>query len=275
MFGSIMLSYPIILAHGIYPFHFLFPPFLCKDNTANDGFHYFRGIRSALIGAGFKVFHSRVSWGGRLDQRANQLRDEIQKITERFARWPKVHIIAHSMGGLDARWMIYKHNFPQRIASLTTIGTPHHGSPEAERRLKRFRWVLGLAGAVGLDVSGALDLTPSACEARNRLLEPFEKTNGVIYRTVAGAQEAEDILFVARSSYRFLKEKEGDNDGLVSVSSAMWKEQYFMGTIDADHLNQIGWWDGGRAMGANTRSAFEKKIKEFYLDLAGTLSEIE
>ena len=48
-----------------------------------------------------------------------------------------------------------------------------------------------------------------------------------------------------------------------------------MGTIDADHLNQIGWWDGGRAMGANTRSAFEKKIKEFYLDLAGTLSEIE
>lgn len=268
MFGTIMLSYPIILAHGIYPFHFLFPPFLCKDNTAKDSFHYFRGIKSALIGAGFNVFHSRVSWGGRLDQRADQLRDQIVKITEGFTRWPKVHIIAHSMGGLDARWMIYKHNISQRIASLTTIGTPHHGSPEAERRLKSFRWLVGLARAVGLDVSGALDLTPSACRARNSALESFEKTNGVFYRTVAGAQRQEDIFFIARRSYRFLKQVEGDNDGLVSVNSAIWKKEYLVGIIDADHLNQIGWWDGGKAMGTRNRRIFEKRIREFYVSLA-------
>ncbi|RLB37926.1 MAG: hypothetical protein DRH12_13610 [Deltaproteobacteria bacterium] len=263
-----MPPYPIILAHGIYPFHFLFPPFISKDNDKKDNFHYFRGIRSALVEAGFTAFHTRVSWGGRVDRRADELRDRILRITRGFQQWPRVHIIAHSMGGLDARWMIYKHRMAHRVASLTTIGTPHHGSPEAERRLKRFGFVVNLARWIGVEISGALDLTPPACEARNAALEGFESANGVMYRTFAGVQKIDDVFFVARRSYRFLKEREGDNDGLVSVRSAMWKEKYFMGIIDADHLNQIGWWDGGRAMGTTSRRIFEKRIREFYVSLA-------
>ncbi len=201
------------------------------------------------------------------------MKDRILKVTDGFTRWPRVHIFAHSMGGLDARWMIYKYNLPHRIASVTTIGTPHHGSPEADRRLKRFGWLVRVSGALGLDISGAKDLTPGTCEKRNNILEAFENKNGVLYRTVAGAQAEQDIFFIARRSYRFIKQTEGENDGLVSVRSAMWKPKYFMGTIDADHLNQIGWWDGGRAMGTSNRRIFEKRIKEFYVDLARTLTE--
>ena len=44
------------------------------------------------------------------------------------------HIIAHSMGGLDSRFLI-THLQPEednRVLSLTTIGSPHHGSPIAD-----------------------------------------------------------------------------------------------------------------------------------------------
>ena len=44
------------------------------------------------------------------------------------------HLIAHSMGGLDSRFLI-SHLQPEgdnRILSLTTIGSPHHGSPIAD-----------------------------------------------------------------------------------------------------------------------------------------------
>lgn len=49
------------------------------------------------------------------------------------------HVIAHSMGGLDARFLTthlqQKYNspsYPNRILSLTTLSTPHHGSPVAD-----------------------------------------------------------------------------------------------------------------------------------------------
>ncbi len=38
-----------------------------------------------------------------------------------------VNIVAHSMGGLDARYLISHMSF-SRVASLTTIATPHRGS---------------------------------------------------------------------------------------------------------------------------------------------------
>ena len=96
-------TYPIILAHGISPFDRVIRPFSNIDNRDDDRFHYFRKIRSALIEHGFPAFHSRVSWASNLDRRASDLRKEILKITENFSKWPRIHIIAHSMGGLVSR----------------------------------------------------------------------------------------------------------------------------------------------------------------------------
>src|SRR5262249_5187529 len=38
-----------------------------------------------------------------------------------------VHVFAHSMGGLDARYMISRLGMAKRVLSLTTIATPHRG----------------------------------------------------------------------------------------------------------------------------------------------------
>jgi len=43
-----------------------------------------------------------------------------------------LHVIAHSMGGLDARHAITnRKDIVTRVRTLVTIGTPHQGSPVA------------------------------------------------------------------------------------------------------------------------------------------------
>src|SRR5260370_2498188 len=69
---------------------------------------------------------------GTVQQRAEALAAQIA------ARFPNgdVHIIAHSMAGLDARYLL-SHNLqglanPGRVVSLSTVATPHYGSPVAD-----------------------------------------------------------------------------------------------------------------------------------------------
>jgi len=157
-------SYPIILAHGICPVDRIVVPFLGKRYREDDRLNYFRNIRSALMDAGFTVFRSRVSWAVELDRRAQDLKDELVRITTYFSKWPRIHIIVHSMGGLDSRWMIYKYRMEMHLASLTTIGTPHLGTSLASHRLKRFGGLIPLAGVMGVNIRGFRDLTQGALQ---------------------------------------------------------------------------------------------------------------
>jgi triacylglycerol lipase len=83
---------------------------------------------------GIEVYHTNVSFAADVETRAKDLTREIQKILADTGH-AKVHIIGHSMGGLDARQMIVHEGMADKVATLTTIGTPHWGSPVAE-------WVL-------------------------------------------------------------------------------------------------------------------------------------
>lgn len=55
------------------------------------------------------------------------------------ARWPdagtggarRVHLIAHSMGGLVSRWLVERLGGTSLVQTVTTVGTPHFGAPEA------------------------------------------------------------------------------------------------------------------------------------------------
>ncbi len=268
-----MTGYPIILAHGICPFDRIIRPFGVKDNSEDDRNHYFRGIRSYLISKGFQVFHSRVSWGGPLIKRAQDLRDVIFRVTDNFRRWDRVHIIGHSMGGLDARVMIYRFRLHKHIASLTTIGTPHWGSSYADWGLRRLGALIWVSAVVGLDIRGFRYLTTKACAELNKRLRDFESNNGVIYRTVAGYEPYERIFPPLKFSYRIIQRFEGKNDGLVSINSATWKDEYLIETVPFDHLNQIGWWNKAEELSGMNRMEFEKTIKEFYLRLAQGLPE--
>src|ERR1700761_8304002 len=115
----------IILVHGILGFRSKF------------GLEYFRGIAEHLRTKGLRVLAPALDPTRGIIFRGNQLRDQINQAMANGALDPaqKSHIIAHSMGGLDSRWMLSPVN-PDRIQSsirsLTTISTPHRGSPIAD-----------------------------------------------------------------------------------------------------------------------------------------------
>ncbi len=93
---------------------------------------------------GYTVYKSDVDAVGSVETNATQLKQEIETIlTETAAE--KVNIIAHSKGGLDAKYMIQQYGMADRVASLTTLCTPHRGSPVASFVLKFPRFAVRYA----------------------------------------------------------------------------------------------------------------------------------
>ena len=90
------------------------------------------------------------------------------------------------------------------------------------------------------------EVTRESCQRFNRRTRDFEEHNGVLYQTIAGVQPLYRIFWPLRYSYRIVWREEGENDGLVSVKSATWRDEYLLEVLDADHFDQIGWWDGSK-----------------------------
>lgn len=72
---------------------------------------------------------SKVSAIGSVELRGNQLAEILRDAMP----GEPLHIIAHSMGGLDARHAITnRKDIVTRVKTLVTIGTPHLGSEVAD-----------------------------------------------------------------------------------------------------------------------------------------------
>ncbi|KAJ3089257.1 hypothetical protein HK102_006813 [Quaeritorhiza haematococci] len=96
---------PVVLCHGLFGFDVLAET-LRKDNC--------------------DIHVARVSPVASVQTRAQQL----QRFLATHMAGRGVNLVAHSMGGLDCRYLI-THLKPKefQVLSLTTIGTPHRGSP--------------------------------------------------------------------------------------------------------------------------------------------------
>jgi triacylglycerol lipase len=212
--------YPLVLAHGFGGF----------DSLAIRGkrLDYFRGVSERLRASGVDVHVLRVSPLASIVARAQQLAAQIERLG-----CERVNIVAHSMGGLDARYAIACLGMAPRIASLTTIGTPHRGTPLAD---------LGaLSGAFGR-LSGRLgaihDLSPRQMAAFNLAVDDVP---GVAYGCVVAAARGgmSRVHTLLVPGYLFLRRQAGDNDGVVPASSQRWGAVW--GEIDADHWGAVGW----------------------------------
>lgn len=279
-------TYPFVLAHGIARFDFLARQLeiVGGQEEGDDRDHYFRCIRSTMVAAGFDVHHSSVSFAAGVDTRARQLRQNVEAVLDRTGAG-RVHLIAHSMGGLDARRMLFDgrdDKLHDRIASLTTIGTPHLGTRFADWGMNHSRELFQLFEFAGIDsLDGFRDLTTEACLAFNAKAREFEQSCVVPFQTIAGVQELPLIFAPLQFSWFVIHASEGANDGLVSLASAKWKDEYFLRQLDADHLNQIGWWDPnelGRRFFPSvsatqlSRKDTEARARALYIELAQDLA---
>ena len=287
-------NFPIVLAHGIARFDVLLELLRNRlqlpQTELGDRFQYFKGITSHLESHGFSVFHPNQDFAGPVDLRAEQLRARVNEILAATGA-ERVHIIAHSMGGLDARHMIVDKGMAERVASLTTIGTPHLGTILADRLIENGGDFLQHVLRPILNLDGFDDLQTDVCEKFNRRAEHQEATNSVIYRTFAGAEDLHLVFTPLVPSWIIIRDHEGRNDGLVPVASQSWKRELIADDgrrkaiaqnefpFPADHLNQVGWWDPQEA--ANPRKLFqsvvkqkqnyEREVRDVYLRIAQSL----
>ena len=260
-------KHPIVLAHGLLGFDELH-----VGGKFLPGVHYWRGITEALAANGIQVITATVPASASIEERAEKLGKDI----DQKAGGKSVNVVAHSMGGLDARYMISRLKPPNvEVLSLTTVATPHRGSafadyvfdrigpdrlPKIYRGLKLFRLE-----------TGAFDQL-----TRKYMLKTFNPATpdlpGVKYFSY-GASATPAPWSAFRQPHRIVYEAEGPNDGLVSVESSQWGN--YKGTlIDVSHLDLINWTNRLRwlvwQMIGNRRNF---NAIAFYLDIADMLAK--
>ncbi len=254
--------YPVILAHGMAGWE--------KVGPVN----YFFNVASDLRARGETVVESQVPPFESSAVRGGYLAAVIDDTLKRTGAC-KVNLIAHSQGGLDGRYVISTMHYGDRVASLTTVSTPHRGTPIADA-------ALGLVPGIADDVidaildllygsvahaPGAPDIRASLGQfTRDNMLRHFNPGNPndarVKYYSVAGRSAArvaasecaggvwtnstrldllDPLLLLPSTVFAFTSANPlfpDPNDGLVSIESAKWGT--FLGCIPGDHLDEIG-----------------------------------
>lgn len=218
--------YPIVLAHGFMGFD--------EIRFGETRFEYFRGVPTRLRDLGAEVHLVRVSPIAGLERRGEELARAIRALPAK-----RVNIVAHSMGGIDARYAISRLGLSDRVLSLTTIGAPHRGTPLANmgafvlEKLALSR----ILEWMRLDAKALQDLTTERMVAFNGDVVDDPKVAYGSFIAVASDRLTEmHPLLVAPHLY--LLRQAGKNDGLVPAHSQTWGD--VLGTIEADHWAQIG-----------------------------------
>ncbi|KAH9817571.1 triacylglycerol lipase [Melampsora americana] len=117
--------YPIVLCHGLYGFSVRGPTSFPKFQI-----HYWGKLLKILRNKlGIKVIIGKVPSTGSIKQRAISLNQMLKD--DLSIKHSDLNFLGHSMGGLDARYLIshLKPHLDYNPVSLTTVCTPHRGSP--------------------------------------------------------------------------------------------------------------------------------------------------
>jgi alpha/beta hydrolase family protein len=213
------------------------------------GIDYFRGLQDHIAAAGVHAaLFPRVPAAGTSKVRAQALADAIQQ------KFPvgEVHIIAHSMGGLDSRTLIagnlHELSDPGRIKSLTTVSTPHRGSPVADllagpkpgdhRRLA-YDMISHAIGLLGVDTGALANLTT---QAASRVPDAAQSHPHIRYRSyfASGRPGRLPTCLALLPTHHHIHAVTGqENDGVVALDSAKYGE-FQQPFWQCDHVDMIG-----------------------------------
>ncbi|MCU0849369.1 MAG: alpha/beta fold hydrolase [Spirochaetes bacterium] len=232
--SKINVKYPIILIHG-----------WAGSDAFLGAIPYFWGIESNLeskvkvgsLNDGIFVANT-VNAFNTDDQRGPQLRQFVLQVLA-VTGAQKVNIIGHSMGGTTSRYMVSCFaDMKLKVASITSVATPHRGTSAAQLILKinagtmgALQWVMDnfwgklVSGdAKSRFIAATKQLTPENMVVFNQYIT---NVAGIRYFSYAdkyyGVSPApfNNILY---PFYAWMKDREGDNDGVVPVSSMIWGE---------------------------------------------------
>lgn len=111
---------PVLFIHGLLhnPSTFAW----LKQKLANHGFKNFSDMNLSTMLHG-------------IPEMAQQTSNSVELLLKRFNA-PQVDIVAHSLGGLVARYYLQKLGGDGKVRNLITLGTPHQGT-----RLSKYFWL--------------------------------------------------------------------------------------------------------------------------------------
>jgi triacylglycerol lipase len=279
--------YPIVLGHGFD-----------ASPTNRWGFN---GVAEALRRDGHTVYVAMVPPYDSPAVRARALAMTVDRALAE-TRASKVNLISHSMGGLDARELISVLGYGNRVASLTTISSPHRGTRVADVALGLLPMsaddgINALASAWGLtynNLAGDSHIRAAMTALSEASAPAFNQSHPndarVYYQSWAGVSslggipgpndgnacrglllrqgrraDAMDVTLLPMAALTAHGTELRPNDGMATVASAMWGN--FRGCIPADHLDEVGQVND---TGMNTRTGFDHL--RFYRTIAFELA---
>ncbi|KAF8078798.1 triacylglycerol lipase [Lyophyllum atratum] len=260
---------PVVFCHGLLGFDSVtIGPAIAPMQVT-----HWRGIKEVLEANGTEVLITRVPATSSPVERAKVLEQKVSEV------YPgrSVHLIGHSMGGLDCRYLTT--HLTQRkfsVLSITTIATPHRGSSFADHflstigptRMPSILSLLDLLPNGGGDGKAFESLT---LESMRKFNEETPDVEGVRYFSWGAVYEP-GLIDTWKWPHSVILEREGPNDGLVSVESSKWGT--YLGTLShVNHLDLVGWINTARYKWAEMMG---KEIKfrpaTFYLGIADMLA---
>jgi len=253
--GSSRLA-PIMLVHGFFGW-----------GEGND-FDYFYGIPALLNAQGYRVLVAELDAINSSELRSRQLAAQLDEALSCVCE-PKLNIIAHSQGGIDARYLLGPHDRADQIESITTISSPHRGFSLADQGARGDE--LGLEFLETLTALSSelirgdperphdlrATLRSMSIEARQAYDQAWPDPSHVPIYSFAGitnpladggrvcdqgerpAPRRGDLIEPALvASYWLLGGFDTPNDGVVPAASCVWGR--FLGCIASDHFDQVG-----------------------------------
>ncbi|MCD8049852.1 MAG: hypothetical protein LUG52_09755 [Clostridia bacterium] len=245
-----------------------------------DKIGYWGRIPKVLRKMGSEVYCSHQDSNATVEENANQLVLEMRKVLERTGS-EKLNIIAHSKGGLEARYIIstLKCGF---ISSLTTLSTPHNGSKTVDALLKIppilikggskiFDFFYKLAGDKKPDTYNAIQIFRTECAAEFNRQNPDDPA--VFYQSCSFVMKNPFSDILLGFPYIVVKHFEGENDGLLTPAACKWTN--YMGTFSSPHRRGISHNDAvdlrRRKFAADGDGV--RDITNFYVDIVRDLKE--
>ncbi|KAI8902411.1 Alpha/Beta hydrolase protein, partial [Globomyces pollinis-pini] len=206
---------PVVLCHGLFGYS--------EKQIATLQLQYWRGIKDVLLHRGCEVYSTGVGSISSVKERAVNLHKFLE---QNFRVSLIINLVAHSMGGLDCRYLIsHIPNRSYKILSVSTIATPHRGSSFMD-------WVRDKVGVghlsqyirretedvVPFDALAFTNLTRDYCRAFNSITHDDPE----VYYSSYAASANMGILSRLAFPFHIVRKSEGENDGFVSVESAKW-----------------------------------------------------
>lgn len=226
-------SHPIVLSHGILGFD-------DSQGLAGGLIKYWGRMDDYLRRQGVAVLTPGKTAMQGLDFRAREQKDQVLYWMAANG-YSKVHIIGHSQGGLDSRYMVSNLNMRSKVRTLTTLNSVHRGTPVADIGLGVIPNWLEPGVAVVVNVFGQLvysggqqDVLEMARSLTTSSLASFNRNSpnqsGVNYFSYGSKMYWADPIQHPLMALTYpicwtggvFNGQGGANDGVVPLSSQKW-----------------------------------------------------